>query len=187
MYKLPDKNNIFIPELALNIAQHLPWSSLVYFMDLPEPGPGVVVLELRRRIMSHLRRFLPPEHVDQFLQHLEDADAAITGSFVRQLLSEGEDGGKKFLGSVHNLNIVVDRYRQEPIYTSLHDCGFRRIEGRVGPPFRSLAYAFTSFFKEGDVDCEVSYRLFMSPVYISYCGFFLERNPPSLLLSPKLV
>jgi hypothetical protein len=155
MYRLPSTNNIFIPELLQEIARHLPWSALAYFTVLPDPAPSVLEHELCRRILAHLALFILPEHIHYFLQHMESAGAIISGSFVRQLLQEGEDGDRAFRGSVSDLNIIIEHYKDDPMSSCLIDYGFIRREDRIAGPFKSVVFSFGRYLRTGDVDHEV--------------------------------
>jgi hypothetical protein len=168
MYILPSVNNIFIPELVQQIAVHLPWSSLAYFTDLPDPGPAVVKQELRHRVLEHLTRFIPHKHTEDFWLHLESAGAVITGSFVRRLMQEGEDGRRMFKGPETNLNIVVSRYKDEPITSCLREYGFCRVESTVAGPFKAVSHCFSRFYQVDDEAGLVRNSAFTVPVVMQY-------------------
>ncbi|RXW14063.1 hypothetical protein EST38_g11794 [Candolleomyces aberdarensis] len=145
--------NIYIFEILLNIAQHLPFASLAAFSLLPQPAPEVPPLELRRRIHEHLKQYIPSCDIPEFFNILEETGAAITGSFVRRLLLEGNEGDRAFKSGVRDLNLVVERFRQEPITNAMIKYDYDQVQESVGRHYKNVAYSFTQFIKlDEDMD-----------------------------------
>ncbi|RXW20956.1 hypothetical protein EST38_g4878 [Candolleomyces aberdarensis] len=135
--------NIFLFELLLNVAQHLSFATLASFACLPHPAPDVVPLELRRRMIVDLSQYIPAEHATDFFDILEQAGAALTGSFVRRLLLTGNEGDKAFKSGVRDLNIVVERYQYETIASALRKYDYDQTQESVGRHYKNVAYSYT--------------------------------------------
>jgi hypothetical protein len=160
-------STIYIAELLQNIAQHIPWSTLANFLNLPDPAPGVVPRELCRCISHHLLRFIPFHGHHEFFRTLKCCGAVITSSFVRCLLLEGDNDPEAFKRGVSNLNIVVECYSVEPIASVLKDYGYLRLEGCVSPHFKAVSHSFTRFLKDFKLQEEVCILIRIFGDYLS--------------------
>jgi hypothetical protein len=134
------KPALFVYDVLAIIAEDLPWATLVHFLKFPDPAPDVVRPELKRRIHQHVARFLPVSLLQNFLDTLFGTGAVIHGSLVREILLVGKEGTGAMKVLAQNLNVLVERYREDELRTLLESNDFAPGSVPVRKIFKDVVY-----------------------------------------------